>query len=218
MWRQLGEAVEAAMEAAGDCAGAHEGGIAAVLGFSSDDPRRGRVLFTDGRANPVLFGAASSTQECCGEMVLPKTADCTPGSDPRRAAVGAAIFTGAMAELAQRGCRAALATISTSWSTTPWSGSWSATSGLGWQAGPEVLGPPPSTTAATPAQADRGPCRRRRRNVLLVIASEVAAVAQPHHRVVGAVDHDRGRGDAPGVPDQASGAEDGVELAQQPCG
>ena len=43
---------------------------------------------------------------------------------------------------------------------------------------------------------------------------QVAAVARAHHRIVGAVDDHRRRGDAAGVAQQAAGAEDRVELAQ----
>ena len=55
---ELAEVVEAAIAAADDSVRERtRAGIAAVLGFSSADPRRGRVLFTDARANPVLDGA-----------------------------------------------------------------------------------------------------------------------------------------------------------------
>src|SRR6478736_5244259 len=77
-------------------------GIAAVLGFSSADPRRGRVLFTEARANPVLTGRRAAAQDLLRESVLTEGGRLTPESDPVAAAVGAAIFTGAMAELAQQ--------------------------------------------------------------------------------------------------------------------
>jgi hypothetical protein len=73
-----------------------------VLGFSSADPRRGRVLFTEARANPVLIERRAAAQELLREGVLSEGGRLTPESDPVAAAVGAAIFTGAMAELAQQ--------------------------------------------------------------------------------------------------------------------
>ncbi|WP_301121224.1 TetR/AcrR family transcriptional regulator [Mycolicibacterium fortuitum] len=95
--------VEAAMAGAGDSLRARtRAGIAAVLGFSSADPRRGRVLFTDARANPVLAARRTVTQDLLREAVLSEGGRLNPGSDPVAAQVGAAMYTGAMAELAQQ--------------------------------------------------------------------------------------------------------------------
>jgi len=95
--------VEAAMEGAGNSLRARtRAGIAAVLGFSSADPRRGRVLFTDARANPVLAQRRAVTQDLLREAVLSEGGRLNPGSDPIAAQVGAAMYTGAMAELAQQ--------------------------------------------------------------------------------------------------------------------
>jgi AcrR family transcriptional regulator len=100
---QLGVQVEAAIRAAGDSLRARtRAGIAAVLGFSSADPRRGRVLFTDARANPVLQARRAATQDLLREGVLTEGWRLHPGSDPVAAQVGAAMYTGAMAELAQQ--------------------------------------------------------------------------------------------------------------------
>jgi hypothetical protein len=77
-------------------------GIAAVLGFCSSDPRRGRVLFTDARANPVLAARRAATQDLLREGVLSEEGRLNPGSDPIAAEVAAAMYTGAMAELAQQ--------------------------------------------------------------------------------------------------------------------
>ena len=77
-------------------------GIAAVLGFSSADPRRGRILFTDARANPVLAARRTATQDLLREAVLSEGGRLHPGSDPVAAQIGAAMYTGAMAELAQQ--------------------------------------------------------------------------------------------------------------------
>jgi AcrR family transcriptional regulator len=100
---QLGEEVGAAMERAGDSLPARtRAGMAAVLGFSSADPRRGRVLFTDARTNPVLAARRRATQDMLREGVLTEGGRLNPGSDPVAAKVGAAMYTGAMAELAQQ--------------------------------------------------------------------------------------------------------------------
>ncbi|WP_454788623.1 TetR/AcrR family transcriptional regulator [Mycolicibacterium lutetiense] len=95
--------VDAATAGAGDSLRARtRAGIAAVLGFSSADPRRGRVLFTDARANPVLAARRTATQDLLREAVLSEGGRLHPGSDPVAAQVGAAMYTGAMAELAQQ--------------------------------------------------------------------------------------------------------------------
>ena len=100
---QLADVVEAAISEAEDSVRARtRAGIAAVLGFSSADPRRGRVLFTEARANPVLAARRAAAQELLREGVLSEGGRLVPGSDPVANAVGAAIFTGAMAELAQQ--------------------------------------------------------------------------------------------------------------------
>lgn len=108
---QLAAVVDTAMAAAGESSGGSAGetlrartraGIAAVLGFSSADPRRGRVLFTDARANPVLTARRAATQDLLREAVLVEGWRLHPDSDPVAAQVGAAMYTGAMAELAQQ--------------------------------------------------------------------------------------------------------------------
>jgi hypothetical protein len=76
--------------------------MAAVLEFSSVDPRRGRVLFTDARANPVLTARRAATQDLLREAVLTEGWRLHPDTDPVAAMVGAAMYTGAMAELAQQ--------------------------------------------------------------------------------------------------------------------
>ncbi len=77
-------------------------GIRAVLGFSSADPRRGRVLFTEARANPVLSARREIAQELLRQMVLSERAQAHPREKPVTTAVAAAMYTGAMAELAQQ--------------------------------------------------------------------------------------------------------------------
>ncbi|OAN30063.1 TetR/AcrR family transcriptional regulator [Mycolicibacterium iranicum] len=100
---ELAEAVEAAMARADDSLRARtRAGMAAVLHFSSVDPRRGRVLFTDARSSPVLIARRAATQDLLREAVLTEGWRLQPGSDPVAALVGAAMYTGAMAELAQQ--------------------------------------------------------------------------------------------------------------------
>lgn len=108
---ELALAVDAAMADAGDSVAARtRAGIAAVLGFSSADARRGRVLFTEARANPVLAARRAATQDLLLDAVLAEDDRLHPGMDPIAARVGAAIFTGAMAELAQQWLIGALGT------------------------------------------------------------------------------------------------------------
>lgn len=100
---QLADAIEGAMSQAGESLRSRtRAGIAAVLGFSSEDPRRGRVLFTDARSNPVLAARRAATQDLLREGVLTEGWRLEPDSDPIAAQVGAAMYTGAMAELAQQ--------------------------------------------------------------------------------------------------------------------
>jgi AcrR family transcriptional regulator len=101
---ELAAEVAAAMDAAGsvDARARTRAGIAAVLGFSSADPRRGRVLFTDAPANPVLAARRAATQDLLREAVLIEGGRRHPGSDRVAAQVGAAMYTGAMAELAHQ--------------------------------------------------------------------------------------------------------------------
>ena len=100
---ELAQVVERAMSEAGASLRARtRAGMAAVLHFSSADPRRGRVLFTDARANPVLTRRRAVTQDLLREAVLTEGWRLQPDSDPIAAMVAAALYTGAMAELAQQ--------------------------------------------------------------------------------------------------------------------
>ncbi|MGE2832575.1 TetR/AcrR family transcriptional regulator [Mycobacterium sp. SMC-4] len=100
---ELAAEVGRAMEQAPDSLRARtRAGMAAVLHFSSADPRRGRVLFTDARANPVLAQRRAATQDVLREAVLSEGWRLHPDTAPVAAMVGAAMYTGAMAELAQQ--------------------------------------------------------------------------------------------------------------------
>uniref|UniRef100_UPI003D918E40 TetR/AcrR family transcriptional regulator n=1 Tax=Gordonia sp. B7-2 TaxID=3420932 RepID=UPI003D918E40 len=91
----------------GKLAGCHDSvrartrlGIRSVLEFGSADPRRGRVLFTEARANPVLAQRRAATQELLRELAVAENQMHEP--DATTNGVRAAMFTGAMAELAQQ--------------------------------------------------------------------------------------------------------------------
>lgn len=100
---QLSLAVATAIGQAGGSVRARmTAGITAVLGFSSADPRRGRLLFTDARANPVLAARRALAQDLLREIVLAERENSSPASDPIATHVGAAMYAGAMAELAQQ--------------------------------------------------------------------------------------------------------------------
>ncbi|CAJ1504047.1 TetR/AcrR family transcriptional regulator [[Mycobacterium] burgundiense] len=100
---EMNTAVQAAIDAAGDTdVERMRAGVKAVLGFSSADPRRGRVLFTEARANPVLTARRQVAQETLQQMVRSQHEHAHPGNDRTATLVAAAMFTGAMAELAQQ--------------------------------------------------------------------------------------------------------------------
>jgi len=77
-------------------------GIRAVLDFSSADPRRGKILFTEARTNPVLAARRAVAQDHVRELVLDEQRRTEPQSDRVATEVGAAMYAGAMAELAQQ--------------------------------------------------------------------------------------------------------------------
>jgi AcrR family transcriptional regulator len=100
---ELGEAVEAGLLPASETRRAKtRAGMVAVLTFSSADPRRGRLLFTDAPANPVLAERRAATQGLLFQLVVEEDARLHPRADPVPTRVGAALYTGAMTELAQQ--------------------------------------------------------------------------------------------------------------------
>lgn len=76
-------------------------GIRTVLSFSSGDPRRGRILFTEARTNPVLAARRSATQEQLRQSVIDDEQAASP-TTRLAGLVGAAMYAGAMAELARQ--------------------------------------------------------------------------------------------------------------------
>jgi hypothetical protein len=70
-----------------------------VLDYSSKDPRRGKILFTEARTNPVLAERRSATLELLRRSVLDDDQVSSPTHVPQL--VSAAMYSGAMAEIAQ---------------------------------------------------------------------------------------------------------------------
>ncbi|HNM94019.1 MAG TPA: TetR family transcriptional regulator [Mycobacterium sp.] len=100
---ELGELLAAAMGGAPSHDRARlKSGIRAVLDFSSADPRRGRILFTEARTNPVLAARRTMAQDNLRELVLSEGRRASPENDSVATEVGAAMYAGAMAELAQQ--------------------------------------------------------------------------------------------------------------------
>lgn len=85
-------------------------GIRVVLEFSSADPHRGRILFTEARTNPVLAERRTRAQDNLRELVLRDRLQADPESDWLAMEVGAAMYAGAMAELAQQWLNGTLGT------------------------------------------------------------------------------------------------------------
>ncbi len=77
-------------------------GIRAVLGFSSAGAWRGRALLTEARANPVLTAWRAVAQDAPRQMVLTEREQTHPADDQVATYVAAALYTGAMTELAQQ--------------------------------------------------------------------------------------------------------------------
>ncbi|MCW2515735.1 MAG: TetR family transcriptional regulator [Mycobacterium sp.] len=100
---QLRATVETAMTDAGPSLRARiRAGVSAVLSFTSEDPRRGRLLVTDARTNPVLLARRAATQALMLETAIAEDGRLHPEGDPVQARVGAAMYTGAVAELSQQ--------------------------------------------------------------------------------------------------------------------
>jgi AcrR family transcriptional regulator len=99
---ELGGTLTAVMASAHDERSRLRAGIRAVLDFSSADPRRGKILFTEARTNPVLAARRTVAQDHVRELVLDEQRRTAPESDWVATEVGAAMYAGAMAELAQQ--------------------------------------------------------------------------------------------------------------------
>lgn len=100
----LGETIERDLDGlVGSIRTRTRAGIVAVLAFSSDDPRRGRVLFTEAQANPTLARRRAATQELLHEQTLAEAL--THDTDPLVGRIRAVMFTGAMSALVQQWLR-----------------------------------------------------------------------------------------------------------------
>ncbi|WP_319435487.1 TetR/AcrR family transcriptional regulator [Mycobacterium sp. RTGN5] len=99
---ELGRILTSAMVSTRDERARLRAGIRAVLDFSSADPRRGKILFTEARTNPVLAARRTLAQDHVRELVLDEQRRTAPESDRVATEVGAAMYAGAMAELAQQ--------------------------------------------------------------------------------------------------------------------
>ncbi|AKK26336.1 TetR/AcrR family transcriptional regulator [Mycobacterium sp. EPa45] len=99
---ELGAILISVMASARDGRSRLQAGIRAVLDFSSADPRRGKILFTEARSNPVLAARRTLAQDHVRELVLEEHRRAAPESDRVATEVGAAMYAGAMAELAQQ--------------------------------------------------------------------------------------------------------------------
>ena len=66
------------------------------------DPAAIATLFTDARTNPVLVERRSAAQDLLREMVIAEEGRRRPGAGRVSGLVGAAMYAGAMAELAHR--------------------------------------------------------------------------------------------------------------------
>lgn len=97
---ELADVVVEASEAAGERRDRRtRAGIRAVLAFTSADPRRGRVLFTEARSHPVLAERLTMIQRALYRAAIEEDDRRFPDADPLSNMVGAALFTGAMTEL-----------------------------------------------------------------------------------------------------------------------
>jgi AcrR family transcriptional regulator len=100
---ELAGGLAEAMAAAPDNAHARlRAGIRTVLEFSSADPRRGAILFNEARTNRVLAERRTEARDQLRELVLSESRRSDPDADRVVGEVGAAMYAGAMAELAQQ--------------------------------------------------------------------------------------------------------------------
>ena len=100
---QLGEAVgQATAAAAADLRAQTRAGIRGVLWFTAADPRRGRVLLADPRANSVLAERRSAARDLLYQMVVEDDEREDADDSPVAAMVAAALYTGALSELVRQ--------------------------------------------------------------------------------------------------------------------
>ena len=76
-------------------------GIRVVLEFTAADARRGRVLFAGAGTNPVFASRRAAAKVQLRKMILTDRQRIVPESDPMAREVEAAIYVGALAEMAR---------------------------------------------------------------------------------------------------------------------
>jgi len=76
-------------------------GIRVVLEFTAADRRRGRVLFAGAGANPVFASRRAAAKVQLRKMILTDRQRSDPEADPMAREVEAAIYVGALAEMAR---------------------------------------------------------------------------------------------------------------------
>lgn len=76
-------------------------GIRVVLEFTAADPRRGRVLFAGAGTNPVFAARRAAAKNHLRRVILTDRRRIDPESDPMVSEVEAAIYVGALAEMAR---------------------------------------------------------------------------------------------------------------------
>jgi len=76
-------------------------GIRVVLEFTAADSRRGRVLFAGAGTNPVFASRRAAAKVQLRKMILTDRQRVDPESDPMAREVEAAIYVGALAEMAR---------------------------------------------------------------------------------------------------------------------
>jgi len=76
-------------------------GIRVVLEFTAADPRRGRVLFAGAGTNPVFASRRAAAKVQLRKMILTDRERIDPQADPMAREVEAAIYVGALAEMAR---------------------------------------------------------------------------------------------------------------------
>jgi AcrR family transcriptional regulator len=106
---ELGKVLAAAMVDFPDANPARlRAGIRTVLEFTAADRRRGRVLFAGAGANPVFASRRAAAKVQLRKMILTDRQRSDPEADPMAREVEAAIYVGALAEMAREWTTGAL--------------------------------------------------------------------------------------------------------------
>ena len=106
---ELGQVLRAAtVDLADDSLGRWRAGIRAVLDFTAADPRRGKVLFAGAGANPVFASRREAAKNQLRRMILTDRRRIDPQSESMAREVEAAIYVGALSEMAREWVTGAL--------------------------------------------------------------------------------------------------------------